>query len=153
MRTIPILTIAAATALAALTVAASVAAGATKEAGMAGLAGPYLGSYTATLSFDQAVTAGDARMAGRFTLILKRNGTYTADNPLDPATHGRVAALSGNRLRFYADSGCEFGGFERPRGGVYRWSLSGRRLTLRLVSEGPCTGRTQTLTYPVWTRR
>jgi hypothetical protein len=120
---------------------------------MAGLAGPYLGSYTATLSFDQAVTAGDARMAGRFTLILKRNGTYTADNPLDPATHGRVAALSGNRLRFYADSGCEFGGFERPRGGVYRWSLSGRRLTLRLVSEGPCTGRTQTLTYPVWTRR
>ena len=148
------LTMLAGTALSTLMgVAASVAPGATQAPGVAALAGPYLGRYVATLSAVQAETAGDPRMAGRFTLVLRRNGTYTASNPLDPPTHGRLAVLPGRRLRFYADSGCEFGGFERPRGGVYRWSLDGRRLTFRLVSEGPCTGRTQTLTYPVWTRR
>ena len=155
MHRIWILTMLAATATATLIVgvAASVAPGATQAPGMAALAGPYLGSYVATLSARQAETAGDPRMAGRFTLVLKRNGTYIASNPLDPLTHGKLAVLPGRRLRFYADSGCEFGGFERPRGGVYRWSLDGRRLTFRLVSEGACTGRTQTLTYPVWTRR
>ena len=152
MRRIWILTMLAATTLATLMgVTASVAPGSTQAPGIA--ARPYLGSYVATLSAVQAETAGDPRMAGSFTLVLRRNGTYTASNPLDPPTHGRLAVLPGRRLRFYADSGCEFGGFERPRGGVYRWSLDGRRLTFRLVSEGPCTGRTQTLTYPVWTRR
>lgn len=133
--------------------AASVAPGATQAPGMAALTGPFLGSYVATLSPVQAETAGDPRMAGKFTLVLRRNGTYTATNPLDAPAHGRLAALPGRRLRFYADSGCEYGGFERPRGGIYRWSLDGRRLTFRRVSEGRCTGRTQTLTYAVWTRK
>lgn len=155
MRKIWNLTTLAGTALVALGVgvAASIAHGATQAPGMAALAGPYLGSYVATLSPVQAETAGDPRMAGKFTLVLKRNGTYIASNPLDPTTHGRLAALPGRRLRFYADSGCEYGGFERPRGGIYRWSFDGRRLTFRLVSEGPCAGRTQTLTYPTWTRK
>lgn len=153
MRRIWILTMLATTALATLMVGVAASIGATQAPGMAPLAGPYVGSYVATLSAVQAETAGDPRMAGKFTLVLKRNGTYIASNPLDPTAHGRLAVLPGRRLRFYADSGCEYGGFERPRGGVYRWSLDGRRLTFRLVSEGPCTGRTQTLTYPTWTRK
>jgi hypothetical protein len=123
-------------------------AGAEKEA----LRGPYLGSYAATLTLDQAIARGDSRMAGRFTLVLRRNGTYANSNPLDGRSGGRLADLGHHRLRFYADRGCRIGNMERPRGGIYRWSVSGRRLTLRLVNEGACTGRTQTLTYPVWIR-
>lgn len=115
--------------------------------------GPFIGSYTGKLTANQAIDAGDARMAGKFFLVLRRNGTYTASNPLDGASRGRLAALPGKKLRFYKDTGCMFGNFERPRGGTYSWSLNGTRLTLRLVSEGPCWGRTQTLTYPVWKRR
>jgi hypothetical protein len=118
------------------------------------LSGPFLGSYTATLTPEGAIDKGDARMAGKFTLVLRRNGTYSASNPLDgPTVRGRLAALAGHRLRFYDDFGCKTGGFERPQGGTYRWSLDGRRLTLERVSEGPCWGRTQTLTYPVWIRK
>jgi hypothetical protein len=118
------------------------------------LDGPYLGSYTATLTLAEAEARGDSRMAGRFSLVLRANGTYGASNPLDGAVmRGRLAALPGHRLRFYGDDGCKMGGFERPGGGVYRWSLNGTRLTLRLVTEGPCTGRTQQLTYPVWIRK
>jgi hypothetical protein len=91
-------------------------------------------------------------MAGLFRLILRRNGTYSVWNPLDGKTDGKLASLAGDRLRFYADSGCLFGGFERPEGGTYRWSRNGQRLSLRLVNEGPCSGRTQSLTYPVWIR-
>lgn len=117
------------------------------------LQGPYLGSYTATLSAAQAAARGDARLAGRFELVLRRNGTYTMSNSLDGRSHGRLTALANRRLRFSNDTGCKAGNFEWPGGGVYRWSLNGNRLTLRLVKEGPCTGRTQTLTYPVWVRK
>ncbi|HEV8250427.1 MAG TPA: hypothetical protein VGQ15_10680 [Gaiellaceae bacterium] len=134
-------------------VLASLAHGRTTQAGGPALSGPYLGSYAATLTRAQAAARGDSRLAGRFTLVLRSNGTYTASNALDGRTNGRLAALANHRLRFYDDSGCKSGGFERPQGGVYRWSLNGARLTLRLVSEGPCTGRTATLTYPVWTRK
>ena len=117
------------------------------------LSGPFIGSYTATLSAAQAAAKGDSRMAGKFTLVLRRNGTYTASNPLDGATRGRLAALSGKRLRFYNDSGCKAGGFEIRAGGVYHWSVNGKRLTFKLFSEGPCTGRTDTVTWPVWKRK
>jgi hypothetical protein len=117
------------------------------------LTGPFVGSWAAKLSYNQAYTLGDPRMYGRFRLVLRRNGTYTAANPLDGTMSGRLAALPGKRLRFFADTGCTAGGFERPKGGIYRWSLNAGKLTLRLVSEGPCSGRTQTLTYPVWKRR
>jgi len=113
----------------------------------------WAGSYTATLTLAQANARGDSRMAGEFTLVLRRNGTYTMSNPLDGMSRGRLAALTRKRLRFYNDSGCKAGGFELREGGTYRWSVNGKRLTLRVVSEGPCTGRTQTLTYPVWTRK
>ena len=115
--------------------------------------GPFIGSYSGNLTQSQAIAKGDVRMTGRFRLVLRRNGTYTVSNPLDGATHGKYAALAGKRLRFYGDSGWVLGGFERPQGGTYRWSLRGRLLTLRVVSEGECTGRTQSLTYPVWKRR
>jgi hypothetical protein len=131
----------------------SLAYGRTTGAGEQALRGPYLGSYAAKLTLVQATARGDSRMAGKFTLVLRRDGTYSTSNPLDGPDGGRLAALTNHRLRFYADRGCKFGGFERPSGGIYRWSLNGTRLTLRLVSEGACTGRTQTLTYPVWTRR
>ena len=118
------------------------------------LTGPYLGSYTAKLTPEGAIDKGDARMAGKFTLVLRRNGTYSASNPLDgPTIRGRFAALTGHRLRFYDDFGCKTGGFERPQGGTYRWALDGTRLTFKRISEGPCWGRTQTLTYPVWRRK
>jgi hypothetical protein len=136
-----------------LAAAAAEAGRAPSAVGAQAFAGPYLGSYSARLTLAQATARGDSRMAGRFTLVLRANGTYTASNPLDGTMRGRLTALPGQRLRFSRDSGCLFGGFERPNGGIYRWSLSGRRLTLRLVTEGACTGRTQTLTYPVWLRR
>jgi hypothetical protein len=117
------------------------------------LHGPYLGSYAANLTIDQAIARGDSRMAGRFTLNLRRNGTYTNSNPLDGKSGGRLADLGHHRLRFYDDRGCKIGRMERPQGGIYRWSVSAKRLTLRLINEGACTGRTQSLTYPVWIRR
>jgi hypothetical protein len=117
------------------------------------LRGPYVGSYTATLTSAQAATRGDPRLAGRFTLVLRANGTYTDSNALDGQDDGRVTALGHGRLRFYDDRFCKLGGLERPQGGIYRWSLNGRRLTLSLVNEGACTGRTDTLTFPVWARR
>lgn len=144
--------IGAATGLASV-VAALLAYGGPSASAGTSLTGPYLGSYRATLTPNGAIGKGDARMAGRFTLVLRRNGTYSASNPFDgPASRGRFAALAGHRLRFYDDLGCKTGGFERPQGGTYRWSLDGTRLTFKLVSEGPCWGRTQTLTYPVWIR-
>jgi hypothetical protein len=116
------------------------------------LSGPYIGSYSATLTVAQAAAKGDRRLAGKFRLVLRRNGTYTASNSFDPPASGKLAALSGHRLRFYADTGCKYGGFERPQGGTYLWTLSGTRLKLTLVSEGACTGRRDTLTFPVWKR-
>jgi hypothetical protein len=127
-------------------------AAATQQSG-SDMQGPFLGSYVANLTTAQAVARGDARMAGKFTLVLRRNGTYAVSNPLDGPTRGKFQALSRKRLRFFKDNGCIAGGFERPQGGMYRWSLSGKFLTIRLVNEGPCSGRTQSLTYPVWKRR
>ena len=149
-RTIVLAAVAAAT----LVAAGSLAHAAASREAAASLSGPYIGSWGAKLSYNQAYTLGDTRMYGRFRLTLRRNGTYTATNPLDPTTHGRLTAIPGKRLRFSQDSGCLAGGFERPKGGLYRWSIRDGKLTLRLVSEGPCSGRTQTLTYPAaWKRR
>ena len=117
------------------------------------LTGPFLGTYGGTLTASQATALGDSRMTGKFRLVLRPNGTYSVTNPLDPTTKGRLAALSGQKLRFFEDSGCTYGGFERPKGGIYRWSVNGRKLTLRLVSEGACTGRTQSLAWVVWHRK
>ena len=122
-------------------------------AGAQSLSGPYVGRYTATLTRAQAAAKGDSRLAGKFTLWLTRNGTYVSSNSFDRPSQGRLAALSNHRLRFYDDVGCKDGGFERPGGGIYRWSLNDGRLTLRLVSEGACTGRRDTLTFPVWKRK
>jgi hypothetical protein len=142
----------AASALAAATLGVLAQARAATE-GPTAVSGPFIGSYTAHLTAERAARRGDSRLAGRFTLVLRRNGTYSASNPLDGMTGGRLSALSGRRLRFSNDFACRAGGHERSRGGIYRWAITRRRLTLRLVSEGPCTGRTQTLTYPVWVRR
>jgi hypothetical protein len=125
----------------------------TVRAGTRALEGPYLGSYAAVLTRAEAAARGDSRLAGRFTLVLRRNGTYSDSNLLDGRAAGHLAALADHRLRFYDDSGCGYGGLERPEGGVYQWSVNGEKLTLRLVSEGPCSGRTDTLTFPVWFRR
>jgi hypothetical protein len=132
---------------------AVLAYGRSTGAGERVLRGPFVGSYAAWVTSAQAQAKGDSRLAGRFTLVLRRDGTYSDSNPLDGHDDGRVEALAGDRLRFHDDRGCKLGGYERPEGGVYRWSLNGRRLTLRLVNEGPCTGRTDTLTFPVWARR
>jgi hypothetical protein len=131
---------------------ALIAYGRTTGAGHGALRGPYVGSYSATLTSLQAGARGDSRLAGRFLLVIRRNGTYTDSNPLDGHDAGRVEALGHHRLRFYDDRGCKLGGSERPEGGIYRWSVNGGRLTLRLVNEGGCTGRTDTLTFPVWIR-
>jgi hypothetical protein len=72
---------------------------------------------------------------------------------LDGPSHGKYEALSGKRLRFFRDKLCIDGGFERPQGGMYRWSLNGKLLMIRLVNEGPCTGRSDALTSAVWKRR
>lgn len=142
-----------ASALAFLALSAAVAQAVPARSAAAELTGPFIGTYTGRLTQSQAAALGDARMQGTFRLVLRRNGTYTASNPLDGTMSGRLAALSGKKLRFFRDTGCIMGDFERPKGGIYAWSVNGRRLTLRLVSEGPCTGRTQTLAWVVWTRR
>ena len=116
------------------------------------LSGPFIGTWKAKLSYSEAVTRGDGRMNGRFKLVLRENGTYTMANPLDLPSRGSLVALPNRRLRFFKDSGCEYGGHERPKGGIYTWSVRESKLTLRLVSEGACTGRTQSLTYVVWNR-
>jgi hypothetical protein len=145
-----IIVIAAASGLALLAVLAT---GRAIRGGEQALRGPYVGSYTTTLTSAQAAARGDPRLAGRFTLELRSNGTYADSNPLDGRDDGRVVGLGQRRLRFYDDRFCNLGGLERPQGGIYRWSLNGRRLTLSLVNEGACTGRTDTLTFPVWVRR
>ena len=135
-----------------LGILAVLAAGHGMGGGAEMLEGPYVGSYSATVTSAQAATRGDPRLAGRFTLVLRPNGTYTDSNPLDGRDDGRLAAPTRGRLRFYDDRGCKLDGLERTRGGIYGWSLNGTRLTLRLVNEGACSGRTDTLTFPVWVR-
>jgi len=145
-----VIVIAAAAGLALLAVLAT---GRGIRGGEQALRGPFVGSYTATLTSAQAAARGDPRLTGRFTLVLRANGTYTDSNPLDGIDDGRVARLAHGRLRFYDDRYCKLGGLERQQGGIYRWSLNGERLTLRLVNEGGCTGRSDTLTFPVWVRK
>jgi hypothetical protein len=116
------------------------------------LSGPFVGFYEATLTPAQALTRGDPRLAGKFQLVLGSNGLYVMANSFDGPSAGQLAVLPGHRLRFFNDIGCTAGRFERPGGGIYSWSLNGNRLTLRLVREGPCSGRTDTLTFPTWTR-
>jgi hypothetical protein len=117
------------------------------------ISGPFTGFYQATLSPAQAAARGDSRLAGKFELVLGSNGLYATVNSFDGASAGQLAVLPGHRLRFFNDIGCVVGGFEQPSGGTYSWSLNGNRLILRLVKEGPCSGRTETLTYPVWKRQ
>jgi hypothetical protein len=116
------------------------------------ISGRFVGYYEATLTPAQAAARGDSRLAGKFTLVLGANGLYVTANSLDGPSAGQLAVLPGHRLRFYNDIGCSAGRFERPSGGIYSWSLNGNRLTLKLVREGPCSGRTDTLTFPTWTR-
>lgn len=142
-----------AVALALVALSATVAYAGSSDSAEQQLSGPFLGTYTGSLTLGEAATLGDIRMKGKFRLALRANGTYSVTNPLDGTTNGRLAALPGKKLRFYKDSGCEYGGFERPKGGIYAWSVNGRKLTLRLVSEGPCTGRTGSLAWVVWTRK
>ena len=96
----------------------------------------------AVLAGARAIRGGEQALRGPYV------GSYTAT-----LTSAQAAALGHGRLRFYDDRFCKLGGLERPQGGIYRWSLNGRRLTLSLVNEGACTGRTDTLTFPVWARR
>lgn len=143
----------AAVALAAVALCASLAQAGSSRTGDEYLSGPFLGTYTGSLTLGEAAALGDTRMKGKFRLVLRANGTYTVVNPLDGPSQGRLAALPGKRLRFFKDKGCTFGGFERPQGGIYGWSVKGRTLALRLVSEGACTGRTQSLAWVVWHRK
>ena len=141
-----------AAALAAVALGASLAQAGSSRSGGERVSGPFLGTYTGSLTLGEAATLGDTRMKGKFRLVLRANGTYTDVNPLDGRSHGRLAALPGKRLRFFEDNGCTLGGFERPQGGIYSWSVRRSTLTLRLVSEGACTGRTQSLAWVVWHR-
>ena len=115
-----------------------------------GISGPFVGYWQAKLTPAQATARGDSRMAGSYVLVLGSNGLYVTLNPLDGASAGKFAVLPNHRLRFFYDIGCSEGGVASPGGGIYSWSLGANGLTLRLVKEGPCSGRTQTLTYPVW---
>lgn len=146
-------TISIAAALTAVALSAAVAQAGSSGTGRQQLGGPFLGTYRGELTSSQAAALGDLRMTGKFRLVLRANGTYSVTNPLDGTATGRLAALPGRKLRFFKDSGCTYGGFERPKGGIYTWSMSGDKLTLRLVSEGACTGRTQSLAWVVWHRR
>jgi hypothetical protein len=138
----------AAAAVAAFALTASLAAAGSSRSRVSG---PFIGYYEAHLTAAQAEARGDSRLAGRFILVLSPNGLYVTFNSFDGASVGRFAVLPGQRLRFFDDVGCSEIGPARPGGGTYRWSLNGNRLRLTLVKEGPCSGRTQTLTYPVWT--
>ena len=131
-------------------VLAILAYGRMPRAGERVVRGPYVGSYFATVTNAEAEGRGDPRLAGRFSLVLRRNGTYSDSNPLDGPADGRLEALAFHRLRFSDDSACDAAGLERAEGGIYRWSMNGERLTLRLIREGACSGRTDTLTFPVW---
>src|SRR4029453_5160290 len=136
-----------------LALLAILATGRAIRGGEQGLRGPFMGSYEATLKRAQAAAPGDPPPVGLVPLGLRPNGTYTDSNPPDGTDEGRVARLAHGQLRFYDDRYCKLGGPERRQGGIYRWSLNGERLTLRLVNEGGCTGRSDTLTFPVWVRK
>ena len=115
---------------------------------------PYLGTWTAHLSLDQMYGRGlDPRLAGKFRLVLRRNGTYTTSNSLDGLSRGRFTT-SGRRIVFAHDVSCETA-LGVDQAGVYRWSVAQGKLKLTPMRIGsdPCSGRWQTLTYPIWTQR
>ena len=114
---------------------------------------PYLGWWTARLSQTQLLDQGnDLRLAGRFRLVLRGDGTYRTYNALDRWSKGSYT-ISGSRIVFADDTACRVGGFVGK--GIYKWAITDRKLQIRQVRFGsdPCGGRTQTLTYPLWTRR
>jgi hypothetical protein len=114
---------------------------------------PYLGTWTDHLSRAEMYDQGfDPFLAGTFRLVLRPNGTYTTFNSWDKASRGTYT-VSGRRIVFANDVGCDRGGF--TGNGVYIWSLSKERLLLKQAHFGsdPCGGRTQMLTYPVWKKK
>jgi len=116
---------------------------------------PYLGTWAAHLTLDQMYDLGlDPRLAGKFRLVLRKNGTYTTFNKLDGASRGRFT-VSGRRIVFAHDVGCEQAYSAPDKTGAYRWSVEQGKMKLTTVRLGsdPCGGRWQTLTYPVWTKR
>ena len=115
--------------------------------------GPYIGTWDANLTLqDLGAAAADTRYAGEFRLELREDGTYTAFQELDGEITGHYAAAPGDFLVFTEDSGCEEGGFSGTS--VYQWAVDGDQLTLTLVrpETGGCTGRSDTLIFPRWTR-
>ena len=114
--------------------------------------GPYVGTWAANLTIeDLSAAAADTRYAGEFRLDLRGDGTYTVFQELDGETTGHYAAAPGDFLAFGDDSGCDqnFAGTS-----VYQWAVDGDHLTLTLVQAetGGCTGRSDSLTFPRWTR-
>ena len=106
---------------------------------------PYLGTWTARYSLDQMYDLGlDPRLAGTFRLVLRKNG----------ASRGRFT-VSGRRIVFAHDVGCEQAYSAPDKTGAYRWSVEQGKMRLTTVRLGsdPCGGRWQTLTYPVWRKR
>jgi hypothetical protein len=116
---------------------------------------PYIGKWYAKLSSHEAIQKGDVRLAGAFRLELRGDGTYTTFQELDGPTDGHYAVASGNRLVFKQDKGCDVFTHGKGSVGVYRWSVTGDHLRLTNVvpETGGCTGRTQSLVFPVWQRR
>ena len=113
--------------------------------------GPYVGAWGANLTIqDLGAAAADTRYAGEFRLDLRDDGTYTLYNDFDDETTGRYGAAPGDFLVFAEDTGCDHNFAGR---GVYQWAVDDH-LTLTLVrpETGGCTGRSDTLIFPRWTR-
>ncbi len=114
--------------------------------------GPYVGAWSANLTFDDlSAAAADTAYEGDFRLDLRDDGTYTLSSERDPETTGRYGAAPDDFLVFTDDTGCaeNFAGT-----GVYQWDVDGDEMTLALVQPetGGCTGRSDALTFPRWTR-
>lgn len=115
--------------------------------------GPYIGTWGANLTLDNlSEAAADTRYVGEFRLELREDGTYTLFQEFDGETTGRYGAAPGDFLVFTEDSGCEQGDFAGSS--VYQWAVGGDQLTLTLVrpETGGCTGRSDSLIFPRWTR-
>ena len=114
--------------------------------------GPYVGAWSANLTTeDLGAAAADTRYAGEFRLDLREDGTYTLFNDFDGESTGLYGAAPDDFLVFTEDTLCEenFAG-----SGVYQWAVDGDQLTLTLAQPetGGCTGRSDVLTFPRWTR-
>jgi predicted small secreted protein len=114
--------------------------------------GPYVGAWSANLTFDDlSAAAADTAYEGEFRLDLRDDGTYTLYSDRDQETTGRYGAAPDDFLVFTDDTGCaeNFAG-----SGVYQWAVDGDEMTLTLVrpETGGCTGRSDTLTIPRWVK-